>query len=146
LMARALGDEGLGVTALYRNAITLAFAFFSLGIATAVVYFVGRQDITPRQAMEAGLTVTVAATALTGIGVVIARLAFHDHLAGRDMPYWLAVVAVPAVIQFRVVEGTLRAQGRFGAMNLLEVSLPVSILVALLIVEVTQGLTIANTV
>ena len=31
LMARALGDEGLGVTALYRNAVTLGFAFLSLG-------------------------------------------------------------------------------------------------------------------
>lgn len=146
VMARALGDEGLGVTALYRNAVTLAFAFFSLGIGTAVVYYVGRRDITPRQAMEAGLTVTVAATALTGVGVLIARLAFDDDLASRDLPYWLALLAVPAVVQFRVVEGVLRAQGRFGAMNLLEVSLPLSILLALAFVQVTEGLTIENTV
>ena len=146
LMARALGDEGLGITALYRNAVTLAFAFLSLGIATAVVYYVGRRDITPRQAMEAGLTVTLAATALTGIGVLVAYAGFDEDLAARDLPYWLALVAVPAVIQFRVVEGVLRAQGRFGAMNLLEVSLPVSILLALALVEVTEGLTIESTV
>jgi O-antigen/teichoic acid export membrane protein len=146
LMARALGDEGLGVTALYRNAVTLAFAFFSLGIATAVVYYVGRRDITPRQASEAGLTVTMAATALTGIGVLITYAAFREDLAAKDLPYWLALVAVPAVIQFRVVEGVLRAQGRFGAMNLLEVSLPLSILTALALVEVSSGLTIESTV
>ena len=145
LMARALGDEGLGVTALYRNAVTLAFAFFSLGIATAIVYYVGRRDITPRQAMEAGLTVTLAATALTGLGVLIAHVAFENDLAAKDLPYWLALVAVPAVIQFRVVEGVLRAQGRFGAMNLLEVSLPLSILLALAFVEITDGLTIEST-
>src|SRR5690606_21723083 len=125
---------------------TLAFAFFSLGIATAVVYYVGRRDITPREASEAGLTVTLAATALTGVGVLIAYLAFHDDLAARDLPYWLALVAVPAVVQFRVVEGVLRAQGRFGAMNLLEVSLPLCILVALGVVEMTNGLTVENTV
>ena len=146
LMARALGDEGLGVTALYRNAVTLAFAFFSLGIATAIVYYVGRRDFTPRQAMETGLTVTLAATALTGLGVLIAYAAFGDELATDEAPYWLAVIAVPAVIQFRVVEGVLRAQGRFGAMNLLEVSLPFSILLALAFVEVTDGLTIESTV
>ena len=145
LMARALGDEGLGVTALYRNAVTLAFAFFSLGIATAIVYYVGRRDITPPQAMEAGLTVTLAATALTGLGVLIAHVAFENDLAAKDLPYWLALVAVPAVIQFRVVEGVLRAQGRFGAMNLLEVSLPLSILLALAFVEITDGLTIEST-
>jgi O-antigen/teichoic acid export membrane protein len=50
------------------------------------------------------------------------------------------------VIQFRVVEGVLRAQGRFGAMNLLEVSLPLSMLVALALVEVVEGLTVASTV
>jgi O-antigen/teichoic acid export membrane protein len=144
LMARALGDEGLGVTALYRNAVTLAFAFFSLGIATAVVYFVGRRDISPRQASEAGLTVTLAATALTAVGVLITYAAFDDDLA--DMPYWLALIAVPAIIQFRVVEGVLRAQGRFGAMNLLEVSLPLSILLALAVVEITSGLTVESTV
>src|SRR5690606_11419676 len=67
-------------------------------------------------------------------------------LAARDLPYWLALVAVPAVVQFRVVEGVLRAQGRFGAMNLLEVSLPLCILVALGVVEMTNGLTVENTV
>jgi O-antigen/teichoic acid export membrane protein len=146
LMARALGDEGLGVTALYRNAVTLAFAFFSLGIATAIVYYVGRSDIAPRAAMEAGLTVTLAATGLTATGVLIAYLAFDDDLAAKDLPYWLALIAVPAVIQFRVVEGVLRAQGRFGAMNLLEVSLPLSILLALALVEITDGLTVESTV
>ena len=146
LMARALGDEGLGVTALYRNAVTLGFAFFSLGIATAAVYFVGRRDFTPRQAMETGLTVTIAATALTAAGVLIARLAFEDELADKDLPYWLAIVAVPAVLQFRILEGVLRAQGRFGAMNLLEVSLPLSIILALALVEVLEGLTIESTV
>lgn len=146
LMARALGDEGLGVTALYRNAVTLAFAFFSLGIATAIVYYVGRRDFSPRQAMEAGLTVTLAATAMTAIGVLIAYIGFNDDLGQEDMPYWLAIVAVPAVIQFRVVEGVLRAQGRFGAMNLLEVSLPLSILLALGVVEVADGLTVESTV
>ncbi len=94
-MARALGDEGLGVTALYRNAVTLAFAFFSLGIGTAVVYYVGRRDFTPRQAMEAGLTVTLIATALTALGVLDRRLAFQDDLAAKDLPYWLALLRCP---------------------------------------------------
>jgi O-antigen/teichoic acid export membrane protein len=146
LMARALGEDGLGVTALYRSAVTLAFAFFSLGIGTAIVYFVGRGDQTPRQATEAGLTVTLAATVLTAFGVLIAGLAFQHELGEKDLPYWLAIVGVPAVIQFRVLEGALRAQSRFGAMNVLEVFQPLTILMALGVVELTSGLTIENTV
>ena len=146
LLARALGDAGFGVTALYRSAVTLGFAFFSLGIATAVVYYVGRRDISGRQAMEAGLAVTLAATLVTAAGVAAAGAFFGDELRDRDIPYWLAVIAVPAIIQFRTLEGVLRAQGRFGAMNLLEVSLPLFILAGLAVVHLASGLTVNNSV
>ena len=145
LLARALGDEGRGVTALYQSAVTLGFAFLSLGIATALVYYVARRELSGRQAMEAGLTITIGATALTAIGVAIAAVAF-DGLDEEGVPFWLAIVAVPAIIQFRAAEAVLRAQGRFGAMNLLEVSLPLSILACLGAVEAVQGLTIRSAV
>jgi O-antigen/teichoic acid export membrane protein len=146
LLARALGPEGRGITALYQAAVSLGFAFLSLGIATAVVYYVGRRDISGRQAMEAGLSVTLIATAFTAIGVAVAAVAFGDDLVDEDVPYWLALVAVPALVQFRAAEATLRAQGRFGAMNLLEVSLPLSILACLGAVELADGLTIHRAV
>ncbi|HEX5139406.1 MAG TPA: oligosaccharide flippase family protein [Dehalococcoidia bacterium] len=146
LMARALGDEGLGVTALYRNAVTLGFAFLSLGIATALVYYVARRDYEPRLAMEIGLTITALATILTAIGVLIAWLFFDDELSSDHVPYWLALVAIPAVIQFRIAESVLRAQARFGAMNLVEVSMPLSILVFLGATELLYGLTVERTI
>jgi O-antigen/teichoic acid export membrane protein len=146
LLARTLGPEGRGVTALYQAAVSLGFAFFSLGVATAAVYYVGRRDISGRQAMEAGLSVTLIATALTGLGVAIAALAFGDDLSAEGVPYWLTLVAVPALVQFRAAEAVLRAQGRFGAMNLLEVSLPLSILGCLGTVELVDGLTIHRAV
>ncbi len=142
LLARALGPEGRGVTALYQAAVSLGFAFLGLGISTAVFYYVGRRDISGRRAMEAGLSITLIATALTAIGVAIAALAFDSDLIDQDVPYWLALVAIPALVQFRAAEAVLRAQGRFGAMNLLEVSLPLSILCFLGVVELVDGLTI----
>jgi O-antigen/teichoic acid export membrane protein len=146
LLARTLGPEGRGVTALYQAAVSLGFAFLSLGIATAIVYYVARRDISGRQAMEAGLSITLIATAFTALGVVIAAVAFGSDLADEDVPYWLALVAIPALVQFRAAEAVLRAQGRFGAMNLLEVSLPLSILSCLAAVELAEGLTIYRAV
>lgn len=146
LLARTLGPEGRGVTALYQAAVTIGFAFLGLGIATAAVYYVGRRDITGRQAMEAGLSITLLAAALTAVGVAIAAIAFGDRLAEEGVPYWLTLVAIPALVQFRAAEAVLRAQGRFGAMNLMEVSLPVSILGLLGAVEVVSGLTIYRAV
>jgi O-antigen/teichoic acid export membrane protein len=146
LLARALGPEGRGVTALYQAAVSLGFAFLSLGIATAAVYYVGRREISGRQAMEAGLSVTLIAAALTAIGVAIAAVIFGGELSDEDVPYWLTLLAIPALVQFRSAEAVLRAQGRFGAMNLLEVSLPLSILAFLGAVEVAGGLTIERAV
>lgn len=146
LLARTLGPEGRGVTALYQAAVSLGFAFLGLGISTAIFFYLGRRDITGRQAMEAGLSVTLIAIALSGIGVGIAALAFGQDLVDEDVPYWLAVVAIPALVQFRAVEAVLRAQGRFGRMNLLEISLPLSILGLLGAVELLDGLTIYRAV
>jgi O-antigen/teichoic acid export membrane protein len=146
LIARGLGPEGRGITALYQSAVGLAFAFLSLGIASSAVYFVARRDITARDATRAGLSITLAATAVTAIGVAIAGLLYGDQLADRDVPYWLALVAVPAVIQYRVVEAVLRAQGRYGAMNVIELLLPVTLCLGLVGVDLATGLTVSNTV
>jgi O-antigen/teichoic acid export membrane protein len=62
------------------------------------------------------------------------------------MPYGLAIIAVPALIQLRVTDGLLRAQGRFGAMNAIELALPVSMLACLGGVEVVDGLTVERAV
>jgi O-antigen/teichoic acid export membrane protein len=142
VIARALGPEGRGVTALYQAAVNLAFAFLSLGIATAVVYFVARREQTARQALECGLSVTIAATLVTAGLVLAAVPIFGEELKAEQIPYWLAVIAVPAVIQGRLLDSVLRAQGRFVAMNLLDVLLPISILVNLLVVELAVGLTV----
>ncbi len=146
LVSRELGTEGRGVTALYQAAVNLGFAFFSLGLATSIVYYVARRDFTSRQALEAGLSVTLLALALTGAGVLITYLLFRNDIASEHVPYWLALVAVPAVIQFRVLEAALRAEGRFGRMNVLEVSLPLTTLVALGGVQLIWGLTISRAV
>ncbi len=115
LLARVLGPEGRGVTALYQQAVGFGFALVSLGISSAIVYFVARRDLTSRQALESGLSVTIVATALTAAVVGIAAFLAGESIHEAAGPYWLAVFTVPAIIQFRLVEGCLRALERFGA-------------------------------
>jgi stage V sporulation protein B len=146
LVARALGPEGKGVTALYQAAVGIGFALFNLGVGSAGFYFVTRNEVTGRQAMEAGLTVSCAAALLTAVGVAITALFFRERFAGYDVPYALAIVAIPAAIQLRMTDALLRAQGRFGAVNAITLLLPLSALISLLVVEVTVGLTVAGTI
>ena len=146
LLARSLGPDGRGVTALYQAAVGLGFAFFNLGIGSAAFYFVARREVSGRQAMEAALTVTVLAALATVVGVAVARFFFAAELAARHLPYGLAVLVVPALIQLRLTAAVLRAQGRFGAMNALELALPLSMLLALGGVELAAGLTVERAV
>ena len=146
VIARALGPEGRGVTALYQAAVSLGFAFLSFGIVPAVIYFVGRRELAPRQALESGLSVTLVALACTALGVLALLPLAGDRLAAEGVPFWLALVSVPAVIQYRTVESVLRAEGRFGAMNAMEILLPLSILAGLLLVELTAGLTVERAI
>jgi O-antigen/teichoic acid export membrane protein len=91
------------------------------------------------------MSVTLAAGCVCGLGVVFAGIALGG-LTESDAPFWLAAVAVPGAIQYRVLEGVLRGQGRFGAMNLLAVCLPATTLGALLVIEATSSLTVTTAV
>ena len=146
VIARALGPEGRGVTALYQAAVNMAFAILSLGLPAAVIYYVARREQTVAQAMENGLSVTIAATALTAAFALALVPMFGTELKAEQVPYWPAIIAVPAIIQGRVIDSVLRAQGRFLAMNALDILLPLSILANLLAVEIAIGLTIERAV
>jgi O-antigen/teichoic acid export membrane protein len=146
LLARSLGPEGRGETALFQAAAVLGFAFLNLGIGAASFYFVSRNEISARSAMEAGVNVTLAAEAVTAAGVAIAAVFFGDELSERRIPYGLVLLIVPALIQLRLVDALLRAHGRFGAMNALELGLPLSMLICLASVEATAGLTVPRAV
>ncbi len=142
IIARALGPDGRGVTSLYQAAINVGYAVLSLGVSVAAIYFVSREEVSPREAVESGLTVTLVATGVCALGVAMVTPLAGGRLLDAHVPYWMAIAAVPLSIQFRVLEGVLRARGRFVAMSLLELSLPLTNLIALGAVEVSAGLTV----
>ena len=146
LLARALGPDGRGVMALFHAAVSLGFAFLNLGVGAAAFYFVTRREVSGRQAMEAGLSVSLVAAGFALAGVAITAVFFEQRLEGRDLPYALVILAIPALIQLRVLDGLLRAEGRFGVMNLLDLALPLSMLLCLGGVELTAGLTVPRAV
>jgi O-antigen/teichoic acid export membrane protein len=148
LLARALGPEGRGDTALFQAAVGIGVAFANLGVGAAVFYFLSRREIDAREAMESGLSVTLLTALVAVIGVLITAVFFDARLEreGIDIPYAMAIIAAPAFIQLRVAEGVLRAQGRFGVMNALELSLPLCMLVTLGGTELLFGLTVRSAV
>jgi len=141
-VARLLGPDGRGASSLYQGTVSLAYAALSVGIGAAAIYFVSKGELSPRRAMEEGLTVTIAASAVSGLAVAIVAPLAGGRLVDAGVPYWMLLIAVPAAVQFRAVEGVLRAQGRFLAVGIIEVLVPLANLVGLLAVDAAYGLTI----
>ncbi|HXH22673.1 MAG TPA: oligosaccharide flippase family protein [Dehalococcoidia bacterium] len=146
LLARALGPEGRGTAALYQAAVSLGFAFLNLGVSAAGFYYVARNEFSLRQATEAGFSISLFAAGVSAVGVGVTALFFDGQVEGRDIPYALVIPTIPAVIQLRLAEGLLRAGGRFTAMNVLELALPLSMLSCLGAVELASGLTVSSAV
>jgi O-antigen/teichoic acid export membrane protein len=146
VIARLLGPEGRGITALYAAAVSLGYAFLSLGLSPAILYFVSRREQTARQALEVALCITLGAIAVTALTVLAIVPLLDTSFEADGLPYWLALVAMPGVVQHTALESVLRAQQRFLARNAVEILLPSTILTSLIVIELTAGLTVDSAI
>jgi O-antigen/teichoic acid export membrane protein len=146
LIARTLGPEGRGLTSLFQAAVVLLFAILSLGASVAAVFFVSRRDRTGREALEIGAAATVVAAAGSGLGVALVALLAGGALLREGVPYYMVVFALVGNVQFRLVEAVLRGQGRFMAMNAVEVAMPSTYLALLIAAELLGGLTVERAI
>jgi O-antigen/teichoic acid export membrane protein len=146
ILARVLGPDGRGVISLFQAAVTLGFTFISLGIALAAMYYVSKRELRDRQLLEHGVTVTLGALALTGVVVGGLWLFLGEELSEEGIPYWLGIAAVPLMVQFRLVEGVLRGQGRFMTVNAMELTFPIVNVSGLVLTELLVGLTVGRAI
>lgn len=142
IIARSLGADGRGVISLYQAGVTLGFSIISLGISVAAVYYISKLELSDRQMLEHGFTVTLGALALTGAFVLGLHFFMRETLREEQIPYWLALFAVPGMVQFRLVESVLRGQGRFMTVNLMELVFPIVNVSGLVLIHLLVGLTV----
>jgi O-antigen/teichoic acid export membrane protein len=145
-VSQLLGSEGRGITLLYQTSVNLGYAFISFGVSIGALYYVSRGEVSQRQALESGVTATALSALLAAAVAAVLRFAAHDTLDAAAVPYWLIILAIPLVVQFRLVEVLLRSDGRFLAVALLEAAVPLVTLVGLLAVEFADGLTVPRAI
>jgi O-antigen/teichoic acid export membrane protein len=146
VIARTLGPEGRGVTSLYQTGVNLAYAFITFGVAIGALYFVSRLEVSAREALEAGLGATIASAALGAAGAAVLYAVVGDELKDADVPIWLVVIAIPLVLQFRLVESVVRAQGRFMVVSIVEALIPLIVLIGLVAVDAFDELTVGKAI
>jgi O-antigen/teichoic acid export membrane protein len=125
VLARGLGDEGLGTYSLFFVAVLVAGGIANLGVGLGNIYYLNKGDHRYETLLSGSLFVLGATSAVTALIVLIyGTVAGPDFLVRGDS-YWLYAGAMPAVVAYVLLTSFLHGSSRF---------------VALTVVAVTQGI------
>lgn len=113
VLARGLGDSGLGTYSLFFVGILVAGGIANLGVGLGNIYFLNKSRFEYRTLLSNSLVV-IFWTGVAGWAFVLAWAAIY----GRDLfikgdAYWLWGLALPAVIGYTILTSFLHGRSRF---------------------------------
>jgi O-antigen/teichoic acid export membrane protein len=117
ILARALGDDGLGTFSLFFLAVLVAGGIGNLGVGLGNIYYLNKGTYSYAALLSSSLFVVSAAVALSLAAVVAYALAFGDELFVSGRAYWLYAAAVPAVVAYLLLTSFLHGSSRFLALS-----------------------------
>lgn len=146
VLARGLGDTGLGTYSLFFVGILVAGGMANLGIGLGNIYFLNKGAYSYRVLLSNSLAV-IAWTAIVGWLIVGAWAIVY----GRDLfiegdAYWLWGVALPAIVAYTVLTSFLHAQSRFTALQTLAVAQGAGAFIAVAVLDATDNLTVGKAI
>src|SRR3972149_2948044 len=142
IVARGLGAAGRGDYALFVLSTTLAASIGTLGIGLGSIYYVGKAQHPVRVLLGNSQFLVLVAGALA-IAVLLAvglTLGTQGFLEGD--PYWLYLLAFPAVLEVPLVTALLVGQDRFVGLNAAQLSQTLLLLVGATTLLVLDEMTI----
>lgn len=118
LLARELGADGRGAYGLFVLAAAFGQLVLGLGAGNAAIYYLNKRELALRDIVTAMHVLVLAAAAITAAIVAAIAPLWGDRIFGDDVPPWLLVLAVPALLQMNFMRLALQALGRFGDLGL----------------------------
>jgi O-antigen/teichoic acid export membrane protein len=117
VLARGLGDEGLGTYSLFFVAVLVAGAIANLGVGLGNIYFLNKGDHSYDELLSGSIFVFGASSL-----VAWAFLAAYGVILGPDLfvsgpSYWLYAAALPSVVGYVLLTSFLHGSSRFGALS-----------------------------
>lgn len=122
VLARGLGDTGLGTYALFFTAILVAGGIANLGVGLGNIYFLNKG--THRYGVLLSNSVALIGwTAIAGwILIGIWAAAFEPELFVSGDAYWAYAAALPAVVAYTLLTSFLHGSSRFVALTIVALS------------------------
>lgn len=117
VLARGLGDEGLGTYSLFFLAVLVAAGVGSLGVGLGNVYFLNKGGHPLPELLANSLVLLALSSALTWAALLAYGLLAQPQLFVSGRAFWLYAAAVPTVAAYLVLTSFLHGTSRFLAMS-----------------------------
>lgn len=117
LLARGLGDEGLGTYSLFFVTVLAASGVANLGVGLGNIYFLNKGSY-EREALLRGSVFVFAATSVLSVAVVVgAGVLVEPEAFVSGRAFWLYAAAVPVLVAYTLLTSFLHGSSRFLALS-----------------------------
>lgn len=117
LLARGLGDTGLGTYSLFFLVVIVAGGIANLGVGLGNIYFLNKETYAYRALLSGSLFVLAASSAASWVAVGAWGLLYGDDLFVSGEAFWLYAAALPAVVAYVLLTSFLHGESRFFALS-----------------------------
>ena len=117
LLARGLGDDGLGTYSLFFVAALVAGAIANLGVGLGNIYFLNKGDYSYNQLLSGSIFVFCASSLAAWAFLITYAIILEPDLFVSGRSYWLYTVALPSVVGYVLLTSFLHGRSRFAALS-----------------------------
>ena len=122
LLARGLGDDGLGTYSLFFLAVLVAGGIANLGVGLGNIYFLNKGTYSYAVLLAGSLFVLAATSVLAWALLIAYGLTAEPELFVSGRAFWLYAAALPAVVAYVLLTSFLHGSSRFLALSIVAVS------------------------
>lgn len=117
VLARGLGDDGLGTYSLFFVAVLVAGGVANLGVGLGNVYFLNKRTYRYEELLSGSLFVLAASSAVVWVFLAAWAVIVDTDLFVSGGSYWLYGLALPAVVGYVLLTSFLHGSSRFPALS-----------------------------
>lgn len=140
VLARGLGDSGLGTYALFFNAVLVAGGVANLGIGLGNIYFLNKKTYSYEVLLAGSLSAVVMTSFVSWAILGGYTLAVGERLFVGGRSFWLYAAALPAVVAYVILTSFLHGSSRFLALSVVAVVQGTSAVIAATVLSALDAL------
>ncbi len=122
VLARGLGDDGLGTYSLFFVAVLVAGGVANLGVGLGNIYFLNKGTYDYGVLLSGSLFVLAATSLFGGVIVVAYGTVVEPRLFVSGDSFWLYAAALPATVGYVLLTSFLHGSSRFVALSTVAVT------------------------